>query len=1344
MKIDLETRLSFQLKDLCEQHGNKWKEKNPRETAKILRRLGIFYKDKCSTYLSNTLEKKITYIQSAALLSCALGREHVRSNKKQIKKDLQTLCFDLLLSAKAKRHKFDLVNFAEQLKKKIKTWREDVKRQMKTSVFISWQSNKESLQKKLGDIEVMQDEITEKYKEFMREVSQISIKALGDCPCDFALVGLGSMARKEITPYSDFESIIVMQEGVQNDKELYEKMLEYFRWYAVIFQVILINLGETILPSVAIPSLNNYSSENKNWFYDAYTKRGISFDGMMPHASKTPLGRQPTEHKPWEIELIKPVSLMAKFLTQEQDLKNGYHLADILSNTCFVDGSQDTFQMFEENVSGVLKEQQSNTKQEVMKMIKDDMQKHSTKLSIFSIVENDSYNIKQFAYRSTTIFITGIAKLNNIKPGSCFDVVRRMREKELVSEEFSHKLQYAVAVACEIRLKTYLENGYQYDNIEPLLNHSAEDISINLRNAVGEKCCYDYLEIACCLQYDTIAWIGLNNRYMFYHPIAMCIAISSFLQMLQCIIAAKKYIEDHPILQNQPEIVDSETIENVVDNWNEDFCATVNQSVKFVDSNKPSTLRLGEWYSKMQLFNQALISYFPSKTFPQSLTFFYPGTNKQNHINILTEFGEYFFNKGVYFEALYCYKTAQKMIQKDTDVQEPYQQIKCLFGIGMCLSREGDYENASKLFLDALKQYDLLSDRLPILKSFEGNCLKELGMCQLYLNLHANAFQSFEAAIKSYADKQENDTQLENIGFCMLKLGIHLLRANRFEEAFHKFKELRAVYSNCNVFNPLYIANCVFYMGCTLQNLNQIKEASEHLHEAINIYRKDMNDQTRTKVYKAQSFSHVGHCFLVKNDYEPAKKNFLKSLKLWKALCKEYPDDKNHLNNVAVTHRQIGKCLAKYNFYKEAIEHFELALKIFKTFKQTLDCINLNKALGNAYRGMENFQKACSYFQRCFSLIDDETTPIKVKADLNRLLGISMQKLGTGNGKANRLINLALNVYLKLLKYKEENSLSMLRCIGLCYWSLDNNNEARNYLEQFVALSENPNSMLSLIDRLHVATALKIIGISWTNESNWELALEFFQTSLQKFLDLPKSLEYEHQIAYLYNKIGEHWLHKYRENKARSNFENAENLRDSLVLTSKGKYSLSFIYKNLGQVFSQQDPPDFSKAISYFEKSKKMFSDLDHEKYGWEIARLLKNIGTCYKKQKRFSKALKQFKLSAKAYRSLTETSFVLSEIAYVMESVGYCYQQMQQHDQAILNFKESILIYSENQNFFQKKAFVLKNMAFSYANLNFSSKASSCLYDALAIHKSMPVDVQNTNEIEFIKRQIESLRQNK
>ena len=1346
MATDSETKLSLQLKTLCEQHGNKWKEKNPKESAKILRRLGILYKNKCSNHLSNTLEKKITFIQSAALLNCALEREHNNSTKKQIKKDLQNLCFEVLLSAKAKRHKFDLINFADELKKDIDKWRENVKRKTEMSFPILNQIKKKSLQQfkneqqKINAMEALQDEITEKYKELIRKVSQMTIKALGDLPCDFALVGMGSIARKEITPYSDFENIIVMQEGVQNNKDSYKTMLEYFRWYAAVFQVILINLRETVLPSVAIPSLNDYTSKDENWFYDAYTKRGISYNGMMPHLCKSPLGRQPTEKKPWEIELIKPVSLMAEYLKQEQDLKNGYHLRDILTNICFVDGNQDVYQMFENTIEDLLAEEQSNSMEEVIKKITDDMRKHITKLSIFSIIDNDNYNIKQFAYRSVTIFIAGFAKLNNIKLESCFDAVRKMQKQEFISEEFSIKLQFAVALACEIRLKACFQHGYQYDYVESSSEHSAEDISINLKNAVGVKCCYDYLEIACCLQYDIIAWTGLENTYIFYHPVTLCIAISSFLQISDYIIAAKGYIKDHPILQDEQKIESTLAMEDSDNDWSKSFDVTLEESIKPIELNNPHKQCLGALYSKMQIFNHGLIKFFSSQTSLSALEFLNADTNSKNNFCILTEFGEYFFTKGVYFDALFCFKTALEQNQKRIGATEPCQQIVCLFWIGMCLSGKKDYDGAKKLFSEALEQYRLLSNRCKNLSNFEGDCFKQIGICQQNLNFEEEAYQSFEAAITSYIDKQESDAQLDSIGFCVQQTCIHLFNTNRFEKALLGYEKLLVIYSKCSNVNLIFKAKCFFYMGCCLQNLNQCKKASKHLHEAISLYQKDMRDQTKSNVYIALDFAYVGNCFLIENDHRQALENLSKSLKLWENLLEDYPDDKDHLLNAATTHRQLGKCLAKFNFHKESIEHFERALTTFQTFGRTLDCLNLNKSLGNSFKAVENYKKACCCYQTCFSLINDVTTPSRVKADLNRLLGGCMRKLH--NDEGNKFINLALDAYLKLHECKNGDGLSLLRCIGMCYWNLGNRYEARNYLEQFVALSENPKSLLTLTDRLHVVTTLKLIGISWNIDNHRESALEFFERSLQKVLDLPKSLEYEHEIAFLYNQIGEHWLRKSCEDVARSNLEKAESLHDSLKQTLKGKYNLCYTYKHLGRVFSQQDCPDYSRAISYFKKAEEMFSDLDNQRFRSDIAWLMKNMGRCYKEQNKFAEAIKNFKKSAETLRSLSENSSVLCEIAYVLKNVGLCYQHLRNHDLAISNFEESVFIYSKEQKLFDK-AWLLKKMAFSFNAKNACSKAISCLQDAMAIYENMPVEKQNKNELENVKGMLKSFRKN-
>ena len=89
-----------------------------------------------------------------------------------------------------------------------------------------------------------------------------------------------------------------------------------------LFQII--NLGETILPSMNIEAING-------WFYDDITPRGVSFDGLLPQACKTPLGNMPLVNMPLgnmplgnmpEFELIHTPKKMADFQNNDWFDKN--------------------------------------------------------------------------------------------------------------------------------------------------------------------------------------------------------------------------------------------------------------------------------------------------------------------------------------------------------------------------------------------------------------------------------------------------------------------------------------------------------------------------------------------------------------------------------------------------------------------------------------------------------------------------------------------------------------------------------------------------------------------------------------------------------------------------------------------------------------------------------------------------------------------------------------------------------------------------------------------------------------------------------------------------------------
>ena len=163
---------------------------------------------------------------------------------------------------------------------------------------------------------------------YVRLVSMLARECesrLGKPPCNYAIIALGSVARMEATPFSDLEFAILYSDPGIEDKVSYFRIMSHFIHLKVI------NLGETVLPALAIEQLNDFQSTdpNSNWFYDSGTPRGISFDGAMPWASKTPLGRMATTNKP-ALELIRTPEEMAEFQGEEFAVKEGYHLGKVI------------------------------------------------------------------------------------------------------------------------------------------------------------------------------------------------------------------------------------------------------------------------------------------------------------------------------------------------------------------------------------------------------------------------------------------------------------------------------------------------------------------------------------------------------------------------------------------------------------------------------------------------------------------------------------------------------------------------------------------------------------------------------------------------------------------------------------------------------------------------------------------------------------------------------------------------------------------------------------------------------------------------------------------------------
>nr|XP_039257629.1 uncharacterized protein LOC120334227 [Styela clava] len=465
-----EIALARKLKSYCTPFGDEIKSKL-RESTEILYEMGKIYLEKAK--ITQGMLQKLNFIKCSALLNGVIVRFKILNNVLGTLNTIETLRemnIMLIEASNAKDASFDLY----KISKDVSDWLQCLRKTEKTDLAKLSTSNEEDLtdvgwqdlqihHTKIYEIRSMMERNTRNYKEIMHFVSEKCVQILGEAPCKFTVVGLGSLARDEITLYSDFEHVIILQEGIQYSSD-YHNVRDYFRWFAVIFQVIIIGIGETFIRSVGVKSINDlYSGDkSKNWYYDVFTPSGVSFDGRVPHSCNTPLGRQePTEKYTHVVELIQPVMVMVTFLLSESHLKNGYYLKDLLARTCFVYGDENVYKLFD-NVSKWILDAQRLSKEEFSKSLQENINiKLQGKFFVISGTYNYLQDVKQMFYRPLTALLSCVDRLQNFHSTTTWDTISALMKSEIISNGGFNKLRFALAIACELRLKLYSTFGNQ-------------------------------------------------------------------------------------------------------------------------------------------------------------------------------------------------------------------------------------------------------------------------------------------------------------------------------------------------------------------------------------------------------------------------------------------------------------------------------------------------------------------------------------------------------------------------------------------------------------------------------------------------------------------------------------------------------------------------------------------------------------------------------------------------------------------------------------------------------------------------------------------------------------------
>ena len=1003
-KTTKENRLARQLYEICNSYG---KEIDLKRSIPILHDLGKEYQIQSSD--------KFSLLKSAALYNAALVRSP--DNAQEIESDLKQLCKQILFEADAKKQDVDLVAKSREVKMNLHNLRTNTRqklskiKQIPDVVDRNEVANLETV--KIYDVRRLQEDIAAEYTNIMADIAAFCEDVMGKAPSTFAIAGMGSLARKEITPYSDFEHIILLPNIVNTDHESYEQKLEYYRWFSVIFQTIVINLQETILPSVAIFSLNDKSSNLGNWFYDGYTPRGIAFDGMMLHACKFPLGRQEwTTNKPWKTELIKPIDEMLKYLDSEESLKNGYHLSDILTKTCFVYKDRALFEEYEKGVCQKLKHavDDDSTQKEIKKQVSDDLKNFAITSAISHVKMKNKFNVKHVFYRSTTLFLSAMGRMYNIQSSSCFDIVEELAKKN-ISKFAQHLLMFAVALACEVRLRWYMDNKSQSDEISTDLEAETNVIT-KLFNLIGKSSTIKYFHIAYALQCDIAKRLKLQKHHLFSNPILLNVSIGHSFD-------DRAYFHNffgkpnHKISVNNS-FLDFDECMNVL---------TLSESGK-ESENRVSSIKkpsdeiqiCGNHLFEIRLYEEALECFeIVAERLQQEIT-----EERDDGISsastLCTIRKDMAYNCFLVVRCLICLKKYEKALNRlEECIQISSKSADADYWIGRCFMLQKQLPKARDYFMKSIQNWENVSQ-----KAIKKNSKAEIDSSIANLSQTNVVCTSFIQTSTTMEVNSNIDVAYKYywIGICFLNMKESRKAMSYFQKALRR-KELLSD----DVTKDNEIADILNRLGFCLKNdVKKLKTAISYFEESLKVKKSTpQNISLHNELADTEYF--LGWCLIENSKYKKAMPHFCTSLQILEQLSLDADTDKN----VAEAHYAIGYCLLNLKKADQAIEHFDKSLQIKMRLSSNVSTdpfvSHYNFNLGVCYFRLAKPKEAINFFKRSLEIRENISQNTSIDRDVGFALDYISRCLLATNETLEAMRYLRRSIHIsKLAKQYERKT----------------------------------------------------------------------------------------------------------------------------------------------------------------------------------------------------------------------------------------------------------------------------------------------------------------------------------
>ena len=959
---------------------------------------------------------------------------------------------------------------------------------------------------------------------FLARLYRESEATLGPAPCKYTVMGLGSMALQQITPYSDLEFAILMEDV--EDKPTAEVWREYFRKLTHLVHFRVINLGETVVP------ISKYMIN-----LEPLGKRGVHFS----LSGKTPLGRK---DKPYE--LIQPVAGMMHYL-ENKEAKQEHRdkrLPSILESTCYVYGDQGLHNKYKEKKrkfllgednreTRELPEYQARAKKNLVEGVEEmdytnpwvarpryhqgDLERFAPKFG--SEDAGRLYDVKREIYGVPDRLLYWLAMYYGILPTNGWDAVDQLAQHGIIgvggdAQQAAHHLHYAVSFATMLRLQTYLHHGQQLEEATMLSKVSQEE---DARQAV---------QAAFTLPASSLQAGGTLFKYYY--------------TVLPLHRKMKKFFKTP----------DSRS-----------------KALAWMAANPRQAYELAPWLeSERELFPSQEGTFFQEEIFYDSSA----ETKGAIYRRLLQ-------NK----KAKDCYEEALPIDEQVYKEEPNHPEIAAaLNNLGSSWRDLGDASKAVSFLERALAIYEQVYKEEPnhpeIAAALNnlGSSWRDLGDASKAVSFLERALAIYEQVYKKEPNHPEIAAALNNLGSSWRDLGDASKAVSFLERAL-------AIYEQVYGPNPHpEIANILMGLGLAWRDLGDARQAVSFLERALAIY-EQVYGPNHPKI--ANILMGLGNAWRDLGDARQAVSFLERALEIYEQVYKEdsnHPETAAALNNLASSWRDLGDASKAVSFLERALATYEQVYQEAPNHPEIARTLN---NLGLAWSALGDSRQAVAYHERSLGIYEQvyqETPNHPEIARTSTNLGLAWSALGDSR-QAVVYHERSLGIYEYVYDSNHPEIARTSTNLGLAWSALGDSRQAVAYHERSLGIYEQVYKEMP--NHPEIARTSTNLGLACSALGNFQHAVDRYKRSLGIYEQL---YELHHpEIARTLNNLANAYYKQNDVEKAIKHYEKALSRLPSDKKDSKIDfcYNLGCMYHITALAARQVG--DEKQAQAYLEKA---------------------------------------------------------------------------------------------------------------------------------------------------------------